>query len=191
MQSLRCLLLILLSSFALATAHRVSYPPPLSTCILSGDPCPTGSTCTPTQTCGGLCLTRVTPPPQVPCTVGDNRPCPTGATCTPTMTCPATGVCGGACIATNPPPGDSTSLPSITCVVGGDSCPSGSFCTQTETCRGLCIATGAPTPSPSPTPLPCGGGHGTHCPRRYKCVKKDGKHCGRGHSCHGVCVPEY
>lgn len=40
---------VLLSWLTLAFANNI--PPPLSTCIL-GNPCPTGSTCTPTQTCG-------------------------------------------------------------------------------------------------------------------------------------------
>lgn len=49
--SMQSLAFLFLSSLALAIASGI--PPPLSTCILNGvEPCPSGSTCTPTQTCG-------------------------------------------------------------------------------------------------------------------------------------------
>jgi hypothetical protein len=183
--------LLIVSSLTLATPHSVPYSS-LSTCILSGEPCPTGSTCTPTQTCGGLCFTPQTLPPEIPCTIGNNGPCPTGSTCTPTMVCPTTAPCGGACINTNPFPVTNVSLPSITCVVGGPQCSSGSFCSQTEVCNGLCIsrAFATTTTTPTPTPLRCGGNYGSHCPKKYKCVGKDGKHCGVDEYCHGFCVPK-
>lgn len=51
--------LLIFSSLTFATASNVPNPV-LSTCILSGAPCPTGSTCTPTQTCGYVLFTSYT-----------------------------------------------------------------------------------------------------------------------------------
>jgi hypothetical protein len=149
--------------------HCHTTTAPASSCIVGGAPCPTGSTCTETSTCGGLCQSIYTPPPVVPCTVGEttNTPCGPSSTCTPTMVCTITGgPCGGQCIAkaTSPPsctPGKSnncptgstcastsggalcvaTPAPTVPCVLGGNNCPPGSACTQTETCHGLCIQT--------------------------------------------------
>ncbi|KAI4265024.1 MAG: hypothetical protein L6R38_009699 [Xanthoria sp. 2 TBL-2021] len=178
--------LFVLSCLAVAAASDI--PPPLSTCILNGEPCPTGSTCTPTQTCGGLCLTRATQPPVVPCTVGNDKPCPTNNICTPTQVCPTSAPCGGQCIATIQPP--SPPLPTQPCVIGGDECSSGSFCYQTQVCNGLCISTPPTvTSTPTPTPQPCGGHYG-RCPKKQKCVDKHNKPCHPGQWCKGTCVPK-
>lgn len=128
-------------SFSLLTASWLTLAlasgvPPLSSCILNGNPCPTGSTCTPTQTCGGLCVTSFTPPPVVPCTVGNDKPCPTNAICTPTSVCQSPTPCGGQCIATTNPP--TQPLPTQPCVIGANNCPTDAYCTQTEVCGGLC-----------------------------------------------------
>lgn len=160
--------------------------PTLSPCTLNDIPCSTGSICTQTETCRGLCLTSSTPIPNIPCTVGYNAPCPTGATCTPTMVCAATGACGGACIATNPPPPTSQPPPSITCVIGADNCPTGSFCSQTMVCGGLCLPTGPViTPTPTPSSVLCGK-KGPRCPKDYKC--RLGRDCDDHFNCYGYCV---
>ena len=173
--------------FTTARANVLQTPAP-STCILLGDPCPSSSTCSPTTTCGGLCVPKPTTTSEIPCTVGNNGPCPTGSTCTPTMTCPVTAPCGGACIGTaQPPPPTTSPEPTYTpCVVGDTVCPTDKFCYQTETCRGLCKSTAPPTP----TSTPCGGNHPPYCSKKYKCVQKNGKPCGYG-NCHGHCVPKY
>ncbi|KAI9653292.1 MAG: hypothetical protein M1831_006127 [Alyxoria varia] len=155
-----------------------SVPPPPVPCVLGNDAaCPTGSTCTQTSTCRGLCVNFPTPPPLVPCTVGNNGPCPTGSTCTPTEVCPVAKPpktekpppCGGACIATNPPPlTTNPPPPSVTCVVGANECPAPSTCTQTETCGGQCIGTKVPPPKPTTTAKACGYGH--PCKKGFKCV---------------------
>ncbi|KAK9490667.1 hypothetical protein V1508DRAFT_424119 [Lipomyces doorenjongii] len=166
--------LILLSLFlSFAVANPVTTPPPSEftvTCIVGGDPCPTGSTCTQTETCGGLCLTTQTFPPVIPCTMGNDGPCGSSSVCTPTMVCPPTPTeCGGQCIALVPP--TPPPLPTIPCVLGGSPCPEGSICTQTMVCGGLCI----PSAAPSPTDIPCGGYHKAHCPDGFKCVRTAGK----------------
>ncbi|KAK9357420.1 hypothetical protein V1504DRAFT_464665 [Lipomyces starkeyi] len=180
--------LVLLSLFlSFAVANTTTDPPPPAytvTCTLGGDPCPTGSTCTQTETCGGLCLASQTFPPAIPCTMGNNGPCGLASTCTPTMVCPPTPTeCLGQCIATAPPTGQPP-LPSIPCIVGGNPCPQGSFCTQTMVCGGLCI----PTPTPSPTVIPCGGHHNRHCPHGFKCVRQHGRDCNPEQECYRVCV---
>ncbi|KAK9241834.1 hypothetical protein V1506DRAFT_549456 [Lipomyces tetrasporus] len=148
---MKLVLVSLLLSFAVAHNRPTTRPPPTFTvpCILGGDRCPTGSTCTQTETCGGLCLASQTLPPVIPCTIGNDTPCGSASTCTPTMVCPPTPTdCVGQCIATAPPTGQPP-LPSIPCIVGGNPCPEGSFCTQTMVCGGLCIPTPAPSPSAS------------------------------------------
>ena len=191
---------ICLLPFTLADRHRTTTAPPgptYSTCILGGyPPCPSGSICTQTETCGGLCIASPTSIVQIPCTVSQPG-CPTGSTCTPTMTCPTTGACGGACIATAPVTIATTTVaaPSITCVVGANDCPGASFCTQTMTCGGLCIPTQpiqtftSSTTSATSAPLPCDGPHHLHCPYGYKCVRIHGTNSGPDSQCEGTCVP--
>lgn len=176
-------LALVFATIPLALGWSSTTTPPVFsvTCIL-GNPCPTGSICTQTETCEGLCLVTQVIPPVIPCTVGNNGPCPTGSTCTPTVFCPPTSTsCGGQCIATP------TSLKP--CVVGANDCPSGSICTQTMVCGGLCIPTSVP--SPTSTARPCGGHHHKpDCPDDFKCVRHHGKICGPDSQCHGVCVPK-
>lgn len=131
---MKLILLLCVLPVALSGYHSSSSPSSPSrsiytvTCTLGANDCPTGSICTQTETCRGLCLASQTLPPQIPCTVAATTGCPTGSTCTPTMTCPATGVCGGACIATaQPSPTSLARLPTQPCVVGANDCPSGSF----------------------------------------------------------------
>lgn len=125
-----------------------SRPPPLSSCTLSANDCPLSSTCTPTQTCGGLCFTPAPSIPVIPCTVGDNGPCPVSNVCTPTEFCPSpttppnqpptTPPCGGQCLYTGPATQNNSTLPTKPCVVGGNQCDDqapGVFCSQTEVCR--------------------------------------------------------
>ncbi|KAK9319782.1 hypothetical protein V1517DRAFT_27774 [Lipomyces orientalis] len=166
--NMKLVLLSLILSLAVANSQTTTGPPPAFTvtCTLGGDPCPTGSTCTQTETCGGLCLASQTLPPVIPCTIGNNEPCGSASTCTPTMVCPSPPTeCGGQCIATAPPTGQPP-LPSIPCIVGGSPCPDGSFCTQTMVCGGLCI----PTVAPSPTEIPCSRHRRPRCPHGFKCV---------------------
>ncbi|KAK9429588.1 hypothetical protein V1505DRAFT_151179 [Lipomyces doorenjongii] len=179
--------LLLFLSLVLADGSSTTAPPPEFTvsCILGGNPCPTGSICSQTETCGGLCLTTQTFPPVIPCTIGNNAPCGSASTCTPTMTCPPSPTdCLGHCIATAPPTGQPP-LPSIPCVVGGSPCPQGAICTQTMVCGGLCIPTGAP----SPTATPCGGNN-PPCPSGFKCVRRHDQGCSPGDSRQRFCVPD-
>lgn len=150
-------------------------------CTVGGDPCPTGSTCTQTSVCGGLCISSFIPVPQIPCTVGAQTGCPTGATCTPTMVCPATGNCGGACIETSPPTTSPAPLPTLPCTLGANDCPTGLTCTQTVVCRGLCIAT--PTP---PAQIPCTVGVKTGCPTGSTCTPT--MTCPVTGACGGACI---
>lgn len=132
------LTLLIFSTFALA---NYSQSASLSTCILGNQCSQIGYSCTPTSSCGGLCLTSQTYPPVIPCTIGHNGPCPTGSTCTPTEYCTAgpTAPCRGQCIATNRPPPNTSNLPTIPCEVGASSsCPTNAFCTPTEVCNGVC-----------------------------------------------------
>jgi hypothetical protein len=153
-----------------------TIPPIFSVTCTLGNPCPTGSICTQTETCGGLCLVTQVIPPVIPCTVGNNGPCPTGSTCTPTVICPPTSTsCGGQCIATP------TTPVVISCTVGNNGpCPTGSTCTPTvfcpptsTSCGGQCIAT--------PTSLkPCVVG-ADDCP--------SGSICTQTMVCGGLCIP--
>lgn len=155
---------------------RTPTPTPSVQCIVGGSPCPTGSQCTQTMTCHGLCLSVFTPPPVVPCTVGASTGCSIGSTCTPTMSCPPVGggSCGGACISVP----TSTSL--APCTMGG-ACPTGSTCTPTMACStpaacgGLCIAT--PTNLPS---IPCILGAFNACPTGQTCTQTE--------TCSGLCL---
>src|SRR5271168_2048671 len=124
-------------------------PPALTVACILGNPCPTGSICTQTETCRGQCFASPTFPLVIPCTLGNNGACPTGSICTLTMSCPPTPTpCGGQCLATQ------TFPPVIPCTVGNNvPCPTGSTCTPTmfcpstpTPCGGQCIAT--PTLSP-------------------------------------------
>lgn len=163
---------------AIPWEYTTTAPVPTVSCIVSGVACPTGSTCTPTMTCGGLCFSTQPVPPEIPCTVGATTGCPTGSTCTPTMTCPQTGSCGGACIATP------TSAPSLTpCIVGANTgCPTGATCTPLSicptsgACTGACITT---TPAPSFT-IPCVVSGADVCPTSYFCLQTE--------TCRGVCI---
>ncbi|KAK9371470.1 uncharacterized protein V1513DRAFT_455667, partial [Lipomyces chichibuensis] len=169
---MKLVLLSLFLSFAVATTSSPPPPAYTVTCTLGGDPCPTGSICTQTETCGGLCLASQTFPAVIPCTMGNNKPCGSASTCTPTMVCPPTPTeCLGQCIATAPPTAQPPP-PSVACIVSGDPCPQGSFCSQTMVCGGLCIPTPTPIPSPSPTVIHCGGHHRRHCPAGFKCVRQ-------------------
>ncbi|KAK9235243.1 hypothetical protein V1525DRAFT_410556 [Lipomyces kononenkoae] len=178
--------LLLFVSLVLADGPTTAGPPAeyTVTCTLGGNPCPTGSMCSQTETCGGLCLTTQTFPPVIPCTMGDNAPCGSASTCTPTMFCPPSPTeCLGQCIATAPSTGQPPP-PSIACVVGGPSvCPQGSFCTQTMICGGLCI----PTAAPSPTPTPCGGDY-PPCPNGYRCARHHDRGCSPGDRRQRFCV---
>ena len=172
------LLFACLLPLTLADHHGITTTPPspsYSTCILDGyPPCSTGSICSQTETCGGLCVASPTSIVQIPCTVSQSG-CPTGSTCTPTMTCPPTGACGGACIATP------TSIVQIPCTVSQPGCPTGSTCTPTMTCPptgacgGACIAT--PTPVSSVT---CVVG-ANNCPTSSFCYQTE--------TCGGLCIP--
>ena len=68
----------LLVAFGLAFLASTTFaiPPALSSCTLGAFDCPLSFTCTPTQTCGGLCLTPQPTGTVIPCTVGNNAPCP-------------------------------------------------------------------------------------------------------------------
>jgi hypothetical protein len=112
--------------------------------------CPSGSICTQTTTCGGLCQSiYLSPPPlqistciEGPINVARN--CSTGSTCSTTASCFDEGfrACGGLCIATCTP-GVPSNCPS------GSSCAPITTCTSGSTCGGQCIYT---QPSPS---VPC------------------------------------
>lgn len=151
------------------------FAEPTQECVIGGGNCPSGSTCTQTETCGGICATSSTLPPQIPCTVGAKSDCPVQSTCTPTMICPSTGACGGLCIHIPTPP------PEIPCTMGGTSCPTGSTCTptmycpSTPGCGGACIAT--PTPPPAPTPCVLGA---DDCGSSAFCTQTE--------VCRGLCI---
>ena len=141
---------IVLATTAVAGTSPIITNTPTQ-CVVGGVSCPTGSICTQTMTCGGLCLSIFTPPPVIPCTdIGKASGCPTGSTCTPTMVCTAENNCSGQCIST---PG-----PSIACETSAsNNCPTGSSCTIINTCypgypfcKGQCMPTQAPLPS-----VPC------------------------------------
>ncbi len=142
MQSLSVLIL---SSLTLAAAWQQS-----STCILGGDACPTGSSCTPTQTCGyvslndpvsGLMLSFE--PPDKLLVAGDplftlfNKiyriTCLRVEDSILTLTMTNSGLCFT----------PTTLPPAIPCTVGNNGpCPTNSICTPTMIC---------------PTSAPCGG----------------------------------
>jgi hypothetical protein len=146
-------------------------------CIVGGySPCPLGSICTQTMTCGGLCASVFTPPPAIPCpTVGKTDGCPTGSSCTETTACVTRASCGGQCIATPPP--------AISCTPGVSSnCPTGSTCMPTFTpcpaassCGGQCYA----TPPPNPYTVPCVNG-GSPCGPNSICSGTE--------TCKGQCI---
>ena len=172
--------------------------------------CPTNSACTPTMTCGGLCVPTPTsiPPPQT-CVMGDDT-CQPASTCTPTASCAPYSSCGGLCIA-NPastfqtpctvgapsqcPTGATCTpagasgvcvttpgpLPTMPCVLGGNKCPTGSTCTQTEACSGLCFPT-------APPQIPCAvhGRGPSHCPSHSTCTPT--MTCEPHRYCGGLCI---
>lgn len=184
MTSLIILLSLISPALAIPSHTSSITPAPFSptACIIGGNPCPTGSACTQTQTCGGLCIPSPTPIIFPPCTVGQPG-CAAGAICTPTMVCPTAGPCGGACITTavNTTPAP---LPTKPCVLGANDCPSGSLCTQTQVCEGLCIATGTSAASPVRCLVGYGGAGG--CLRGSTCTPT--RTCGGYGFCGGVCV---
>jgi hypothetical protein len=157
-----CILLIVLATMAVAG----TTPTP---CIVGGvSLCPSGSICTQTTTCGGLCQSiftpTISPSPQLPtqrCVAGPTwvaEGCSVGSTCSTTETCFDEGFrgCGGLCISTTTPAPSPTPL--STCFVGpywdDRNCSAGYSCAVTDChtegfrgCTGLCIAT-TTTPPP-------------------------------------------
>jgi hypothetical protein len=158
-----CILLIVLATTAVAG----TTPTP---CIVGGvSLCPSGSICTQTTTCGGLCQSiftpTISPSPQLPteeCVAGATffaKSCSVGSSCSTTETCFDEGFrgCGGLCVATTPSP-----PPLSTCFVGpiwdDRNCSAGYSCAVTDCftegfrgCTGLCVST-QPLP---PSSVPC------------------------------------
>ena len=162
------------------TSTKVSSTP--TPCIVGGvSLCPTGSICTQTMTCGGLCQSIFTPPPFNSC-IGAGVPgggagnCPAGSTCTPTGTCFPEGMrgCDGQCIA--------TPKPLVSCTPGVSSnCPSSSTCAPITTCAsgsscgGQCVQTQGPLPS-----VPCILGGPSVCGPNSVCTQTE--------TCSGQCL---
>ena len=179
-----CFVLLIITA---ASAHH-GEGPHRSTCIVGAKGCSTGSRCTQTTPCGGLCLTTAANvgPPTKACVLGD-QVCPTGAVCTQTSTC--RGTCTRIVTSTS-----TTSTTAIPCILGAfpDVCaPAGLTCSQTMTCGGLCyttasvdggasVITGTSTSSSTAVPT-------------QTCVL-GGKACGSGAFCYrtkmcsGLCV---
>jgi len=170
------------------------------TCIVGGvSLCPSGSLCTQTMTCGGLCVP--TPPPVISCDLGCKSACPHGSTCQLSTTCPpqARSSCGGTCAAviTTPPVPTTTTTSEglhISCIIGNSyDCPSPLTCASTkpcpspsyagEICRGLCAQPSATSTvfPPPPSYAPCILGAYPGCPSGSACTQTE--------VCSGVCFP--
>jgi len=164
---------------------------PQTSCVVSGSlNCPTGLTCTPTETSPlnspwhGVCITTPPPPPfQTPCVVSGTPTCPTPLVCTPTEISTAGQPWSGACITTAPPGPTSACLVSnavTTCSQATETCsPFATSCTSAD-CLGTCVSAPTPTATACTFEEECGYG--------YRCVRKPGVNCGLpSRHCPGVC----